>query len=34
MPFDGIGIQPDYFIDQTIPDYQWIDYVNNVLNEK
>ncbi|MGR3857667.1 S41 family peptidase [Chryseobacterium indologenes] len=34
MAIDGKGIQPDYFIDQTIPDYQWIDYVNNVLNEK
>lgn len=29
----GKGIQPEYFIDQSIPDYQWIDYVNNVLNE-
>lgn len=34
MAIDGKGIQPDYFIDQSIPDYQWIDYVNNVLNEK
>lgn len=34
MAIDGKGIQPDYFIDQTIPDFQWIDYVNNVLNEK
>ncbi|RXM51325.1 MULTISPECIES: S41 family peptidase [unclassified Chryseobacterium] len=34
MAIDGKGIQPDYFIDKTIPDYQWIDYVNGVLNEK
>ncbi|MCW1962130.1 S41 family peptidase [Chryseobacterium viscerum] len=34
MAIDGKGIQPDYFIDKTIPDYQWIDFVNDVLNEK
>ncbi|WP_347217307.1 S41 family peptidase [Chryseobacterium sp.] len=34
MAIDEKGIQPDYFIDKTIPDYQWIDYVNGVLNEK
>ncbi|WP_313000324.1 S41 family peptidase [Chryseobacterium gleum] len=34
MAIDGKGIQPDYYIDRTIPDYQWIDYVNEVLNEK
>ncbi|WP_160137775.1 hypothetical protein [Chryseobacterium sp. c4a] len=34
MAIDGKGIQPDYFIDQTIPDHQWIDYVNEVLNTK
>lgn len=34
MAIDDKGIQPDYFIDKTIPDYQWIDYVNGVLNEK
>lgn len=34
MAIDEKGIQPDYFIDKTILDYQWIDYVNGVLNEK
>lgn len=34
MAIDGKGIQPDYYIDKTIPDYQWIDYVNEVLNTK
>ncbi len=34
MAIDEKGIQPDYFIDKTIPDYQWIDFVNDVLNEK
>ncbi|MDN3693207.1 S41 family peptidase [Chryseobacterium tructae] len=34
MAIDEKGIQPDYFIDKTIPDHQWIDYVNEVLNTK
>ncbi|KAA2223240.1 S41 family peptidase [Chryseobacterium sediminis] len=34
MAIDGKGIQPDYFIDKTIPDYQWIDHVSDILNEK
>ncbi|MBE4948834.1 S41 family peptidase [Chryseobacterium culicis] len=34
MAIDEKGIQPDYFIDKTIPDYQWIEFVNDVLNEK
>ncbi|AZA83605.1 peptidase S41 [Chryseobacterium lactis] len=34
MAIDGKGIQPDYFIDKTIPDYKWIEFVNGVLNEK
>jgi hypothetical protein len=29
---DGKGIQPDYFIDRTIPNYEWTHYVNNTLN--
>ena len=24
---DGVGIQPDFFIDQEVPKWQWIDYV-------
>ena len=31
---DGKGIQPDYYLDQTIPAYKWIDFVNNILNSK
>ncbi len=34
MAIDGKGIQPDYYIDSEIPDYQWIEYVNGVLNQK
>lgn len=29
---DEIGIQPDYFMDEDIPDYDWIEYVNEILN--
>lgn len=34
MAIDEKGIQPDYFIDSTIPEYQWVDFVNEVLNAK
>ncbi|MBW6515132.1 MAG: hypothetical protein K0B81_00770 [Candidatus Cloacimonetes bacterium] len=29
--FDNIGIQPDIFIDRTVPDHKWIDYVKGIL---
>ena len=29
---DDIGLQPDFFIDKEIPDYQWVDYVKKILN--
>lgn len=29
---DDIGLQPDYFIDSTIPAYGWVDQVNKILN--
>jgi len=31
-PIDGIGIQPDFYLDDEIPEYQWINYVNDILN--
>ena len=31
---DGIGIQPDYYIDETIPKYEWIEYVNNIISNQ
>ena len=31
---DDIGLQPDFFIDDTIEKYDWVNYVNQVLNEK
>lgn len=30
---DDIGITPDYFIDKEIPDYKWIEFVDEILNE-
>ncbi|RMH40315.1 MAG: peptidase S41 [Gammaproteobacteria bacterium] len=32
MTIDGKGIQPDYYIDKTISKYDWIDFVNRILN--
>jgi len=32
MPIDGIGIQPDYYIDESKPKYKWIDFVDKSLN--
>ena len=34
MAIDDVGIQPDFFIDDEIPVYQWIDYVKTVLDYK
>ncbi len=34
MTIDEKGIQPDFYIDKSIPHYDWIDYVSKVLNEK
>lgn len=33
MPIDDIGIQPDFYIDKSIPKYEWIEFVENVLSE-
>lgn len=30
---DEKGIQPDYYLDKTIEDYDWVGFVNSVLNE-
>ncbi|MFT4204312.1 MAG: S41 family peptidase [Chitinophagaceae bacterium] len=29
---DGKGLQPDYYLDKSIPQYEWTDYVNKTLN--
>lgn len=33
MEIDEKGIQPDYFLDQNIPETEWVNYVNDILNE-
>ncbi len=32
MAIDDIGLQPDYYLDPTIPDYRWVEFVNDTLN--
>jgi len=32
MVFDGIGIQPDFFIDSSVPDYRWVEHVTEIMN--
>lgn len=34
MAIDEKGLQPDYYIDKSIPDYKWIDFVSEILNAK
>jgi Periplasmic protease len=34
MAIDDIGIQPDFFIDKSIPDYKWVDFAVEILNQK
>lgn len=29
-PIDGIGIQPDFYLDKTLPDYLWVDYISDL----
>ena len=31
MPVDGIGVQPDFYLDDEIPLYRWIDYAREIL---
>ena len=33
MAIDGKGIMPDYFIDKTIPDSQWLDFVQTIVEQ-
>lgn len=33
MAVDNVGVQPDYYIDSEIPDYKWVEFVVDVLNE-
>ena len=33
MVIDEVGLQPDYYIDKTIPKYKWVEFVNDILNQ-
>lgn len=33
MAIDGKGIQPDYYLDSSIPDKEWAEYVRKILEE-
>lgn len=33
MAIDGKGIMPDYYIDKSIPDEQWLSFVQNILEQ-
>ncbi|MEL6696407.1 MAG: S41 family peptidase [Bacteroidota bacterium] len=33
MAVDGHGVQPDYFIDSTIPPFQWISFAQKILSQ-
>ncbi|PSK91049.1 S41 family peptidase [Taibaiella chishuiensis] len=33
MAIDGKGIQPDYYLDKTIPDEDWVSHVQQVLEQ-
>jgi hypothetical protein len=34
LTIDNKGIQPDYYIDKSVPQYKWVDFVNEILNTK
>ena len=33
MTIDDIGLQPDFYLDKTIPQHKWVDFVNEILNQ-
>jgi hypothetical protein len=33
MATDGIGINPDYYLDSSIKDYDWLDHVGTMLEK-
>jgi Peptidase family S41 len=34
MAIDGMGLQPDYYLDESIPDYEWVEYAEKTFSEK
>ena len=33
MTIDDIGLQPDFYLDKTIPNQKWVEYVSEILNQ-
>lgn len=33
MAIDGKGIQPDYYLDDSIPDKEWVEYVRKIMED-
>ena len=33
MAIDDIGLQPDFYLDKTIPQHKWVEFVNEILNQ-
>jgi hypothetical protein len=33
ISFDNKGFQPDYYIDKTIPQWEWVNFVKEILNK-
>jgi hypothetical protein len=32
MAIDDVGLQPDYYLDATIPGHKWVEFVSDILN--
>ena len=30
---DDIGIQPDYYFDEITPQYEWVEFVSEIINQ-
>jgi len=33
LAIDNIGLQPDFYLDESIPPYKWVEFVNKILNQ-
>ena len=33
LAIDNIGFQPDFYIDKSIPKYEWVEFVTKVLKD-
>jgi hypothetical protein len=33
MAIDDIGLHPDFYLDKTIPQHKWVEFVNEILNQ-